>query len=270
VKKLLYFLRKTYLFALFVVLEVVAIDHYAGSTSYTRARMVAVAGRVTAGVQQRLSVAEGYLGLRAENDALVERIARLNEELAAARAMVPDSITPPDGGWEFITATVVTNTLSRPQNFMTLDKGSLDGVEREMAVLTPEGSIVGYVMDVRERTSVAVSLLNTEFRTSGRIKGRDYLGSVLWPGMDTEHATLSEIQKYAELSVGDTVVTDYSSRFPRGVEIGTVESWEMTNLGYFNVRVKLATRFSALHKVLLVRHSDIAERIEMEEYAPGT
>jgi rod shape-determining protein MreC len=266
VRKFLYFLKKTYLFALFVVLEVAAIDHYAGSTSYTRARMVAAAGRVTGGVQGRLAAVNGYLGLRAENDALVAQIARLNGELAAVRELLPDSITPPDAGWDHIVASVVTNTLTRPRNFLTLDKGAQDGVEREMAVLTPEGSIVGYVMDVRERSSVAISLLNTDFRTSGRIKGRDYLGSVLWTGGDADHATLSEIQKYAELAVGDTVVTDYSSRFPKGVNIGTVEDWEMTNLGYFNVRVRLATRFEALHKVLLVRHRDIAERLEMEEY----
>lgn len=263
--KFLYFLKKTYLFALFVVLEVVAIDHYAGSTDYTRARMVAAAGVVTGGVQRQVSAVEGYLGLRAENDALMEQVARLSSQLAAAREALPDSI-PPHEDWEFTVATVVTNTISRPQNFLTLDKGSLDGVEKEMAVLTPEGSIVGYVMDVRERASVAVSLLNTEFRTSGRIEGEDYLGSVLWQGDDTGYATLSEIQKYAELSVGDTVVTDYSSRFPRGVEIGTVESWEMTSLGYFNVRVRLSTRFASLHKVLLVKHPNIVERLEMDNF----
>ena len=266
-KKFLFFLRKTYLFALFVVLEAVTINYYANSTSYTRARMVAVAGAVTGGVQKRLAAAEDYLGLRAENNTLVEQIARLNEQLAAARAVAVDSVAPADSSWTFTTATVETNTLTRPRNFLTLDKGSLDGVERDMAVLTPEGSIVGYVMDVRERASVAISLLNTEFRTSGRIAGKDYLGSVMWQGNDTDHATLSEIQKYANLVVGDTVVTDYSSRFPKGVTIGTVESWEMTNLGYFNVRVRLSTRFSSLRKVLLVRHSNIAERLEMEQYA---
>ncbi len=265
-KKLLFFLKKTYLFALFVVLEAMAISHYAGSTSYTHARSAAMAGMVTGGVQRQLSGIEGYIGLRAENDVLAEQVAKLNIELALAKAQLPDSIFPADADWGFTTATVITNSLSRPRNFLTLDKGTLDGVENDMAVLTPEGSIVGYVMDVRERASVAISLLNTEFRTSGRIKGKDYLGSVLWQGKDRDYATLSEIQKYAELTIGDTVVTDYSSRFPRGATIGTVESWEMTNQGYFNVRVKLATRFASLYKVLLAKHSDIAERLEMENY----
>ncbi len=271
-KKFLYFLKKTWLFALFVVLEVAAINYYTGSTSYTRARMVAASSVVTGGAQRQFSKVEGYLGLRAENDALVEQIARLNSELAAMSESAPDSLgAGMDSiahGYEYMTATVIANTLTRPQNFITLDKGAADGVEPEMAVVTPQGSIVGYVMKVGRRTSVAISLLNTEFRTSGRIKGKEYLGSLLWPGRDADYATLSEIQKYAELAPGDTVVTDYSSRFPRGVVIGTVEEWQMTDMGYFNVRVRLSTRFSALHKVLLIKYSDIAERLEMEEYKP--
>lgn len=265
-KKFLFFLKKTYLFALFVALEAVAINHYAASTSYTRARMVAAAGAVTGGVHREVSNVRGYLGLRAENDALTAEIARLNSEIGVLREAVPDSIPAADTAYVFTTATVITNTLTRPDNFLTLDKGAADGVEKDMAVLTPEGSIVGYVMDVRERASVAISLLNTEFRTSGRIKGREYLGSVLWDGRDADYATLSEIQKYAELAVGDTVVTDYSSRFPKDAVIGTVESWEMTEMGYFDVRIRLSTKFSALHKVLLVRYRDIAERLEMENF----
>ncbi len=269
-KKFLFFLKKTYLFALFVFLEVVAVNYYAGSTSYTRARMVAVAGSVTGGVHARLSRMKEYLGLRAENEALIQQIARLNDQIGVLSSQLPDSVSVADTAYVFATASVITNTIMRPENFITLDKGSRQGVEPEMAVVTPEGSIVGYVMDVGANTSVAISLLNTEFRTSGRIKGKDYLGSVLWGGDDAGYATLSEIQKYAELMVGDTVVTDYSSRFPPGVMIGTVENWEMTSLGYFNVKVKLSTRFEALRKVLLIRYFDIAERLEMERYEEMT
>jgi rod shape-determining protein MreC len=264
-KKFLFFLRKTYLFALFVVLEIAAVDHYTRITSYTRARMVAAAGMVTGGVQREVSHVRGYLGLRAENDALVEEIARLNGEIGVLREMVSDSVPVPDTSYVMMAANVITNTLTRPNNYLTLDKGAADGVEKEMAVITPEGSIVGYVMYTGERTSVAISLLNTDFRTSGRIKGKDYLGSVLWEGRNADYATLSEIQKYAELAVGDTVATDYSSRFPKDVMIGTVESWTMTDLGYYNVRVRLSTKFRALHKVLLVKYHEIAERLEMEE-----
>ncbi len=164
-------------------------------------------------------------------------------------------------------ATVISNTLTRPQNTFTIDKGRRDGVEPEMAVLTPEGHIVGYIMDCGERNSVGISVLNTEFRTSGRIKGKDYLGSVLWDGRDPQYVTLSEIQRYAQITVGDTVVTDYSSRFPKDVTIGTVEEYRMTDAGYFDVKVRLATRFSALRKVLLIRYYDQAERLWLEGYS---
>lgn len=274
-KRFLFFLKKTWLFALFVVLETVAIRHYASSTSYSRARAVAAAERLTRGVDKRIADVNSYLGLRAENDALVAEIARLNGEIGIRdgrieqlRERYKDSleIEVGDTNYVFTTAAVVTNTLTRPRNFITIDKGLRDGVEPDMAVITPAGTIVGYVMEVGESISVVISLLNTEFRTSGRIKGKEYLGSVLWQGRDADYATLSEIQKYAELRVGDTVVTDYSSRFPKGVVIGTVEDWKMTDLGYFNVRVRLATHFSALGRVLLVKYFNINERLDAEEF----
>ncbi len=77
---------------------------------------------------------------------------------------------------------------------------------------------------------------------------------------------LSEIQRYAELAIGDTVVTDYSSRFPKDVTIGTVEDYSMTDAGYFNVKIRLATRFSAIRKVLLIKYYDQAERLWLEGY----
>jgi rod shape-determining protein MreC len=280
-KRFLFFIKKTYLFALFVVLEIAAVSYYANSTSLTSARMRAATGVVTGGVERQLARWVYYFGLRGENDALLEQIARLNTEIGTLRNMLPRpdtltlAISRADSAaleqardYSVTTASVIANTLTRPRNLITLDKGALDGVEKNMAVVTPEGTIVGYVMAVRERTSVAISMLNTEFRTSGRIRGNEFLGSVRWSGRDPDRVTLSEMPKYTEFTPGDTVITDYSSRFPTGVVIGTVESARMTEMGYYDVTVRVATRFSALRHVLLVRYRDIDERLELEEYSP--
>lgn len=274
-RKFILFIKKIYVFVIFVVLEVIAINYYSNSTSYTKARMLSATNVLAGGIYRQFAKLDDYLHLRSENDALVEQVARLNNEIALYRNLVPEADIESYGfggeinDYVFGTASVINNTLTRPENFITIDKGRRDGVEPEMAVITPEGTIVGYVMDCRENTSVAISLLNTEFRTSGRIKGKDYLGSIQWKGLDHNYVTLSEIQKYAELAPGDTVVTDYSYRFPPDVMIGTVDSYEMTDAGYFNVKVKLATKFSALRKVLLVRFFDVDERRELDAYTPG-
>lgn len=273
-KKFILFIKRVYVFVIFIVLEIIAINHYSNSTSYTRARMLSATNTVAGGIYKQFAEVDNYFRLRRENDALVGEIARLRNEMEACRAAMPEENPLPDSlagevaEYVVMQASVISNTLTRPQNFFTVDKGRRDGVEPEMAVVTPEGDIVGYIMECGERNSVGISVLNTEFRTSGRIKGKDYLGSVLWNGRNPDYVTLSEIQRYAEISVGDTVVTDYSSRFPKDVMIGTVEDYQMTEAGYFNVKVRLAARFSALRKVLLVRYYDMAERLWLEEYSP--
>lgn len=270
-KKLILFIKRIYVFVIFIVLEIIAIDHYADSTGYTRARMISATNTVAGGIYKQFAKVEGYLHLRRENDALTNEIVRLRNEIETYRAAAIDSlpgdtIIGPAADYVVMQAEVISNTLTRPQNFFTVDNGLRDGVEAEMAVLTPEGDIVGYIMKCGARNAVGISVLNTEFRTSGRIKGKDYLGSVLWDGRDPQYVTLSEIQRYAEIAIGDTVVTDYSSRFPKDVMIGTVEDYRMTDAGYFDVKVRLATRFSALRKVLLVKYYDQAERLWLEEY----
>lgn len=259
---------------IFITLQIIAINFYSNSTAYTRAKMLSATNYLAGGVYRQFAKVNDYIDLRTENDALVEEIARLYNEMAEYQAAKPDSVNMasglPDEAARCVVmpASVITNTITRPRNFFTIDKGRQHGIEPEMAIITPQGNIAGYVMECGERNSVAISVLNTEFRTSGRIKNTDYLGSILWNGRNPDYVTLSEIQRYARISIGDTVITDYSSRFPRNLIIGTVEDYQMTDAGYFNVKVRLAARLSGLHKVLLVRYQDMEERLKMEEYTP--
>lgn len=274
--RFVWFIKKIYVFVIFVFLEIAAMNYYANSTSYTKAKLLSATNVVAGGVYRQTAALDDYFGLRAENDRLVDRIAELSNELERYREAAPDidlvtiRLEEGVGDYVYTTASVINNTLSRPENFITLDKGRRDGVEPNMAVITPEGTLVGYVLDCSERFSVAMSLLNIDFQTSGTIKGKEYLGSVFWDGVSNRYATLSEIEKYGDIAVGDTVVTtEYSSRFPPGVVIGTVDSYEMKQMAYYDVKVKLATRFGSLNRVLLVRYHDIVERMMLEENVAG-
>lgn len=271
-KKFVLFIKKTYVFALFIVLEVIALNYYANSTSFTKAKMLTATNFVAGGVYRQFSRMNDYFGLRGENIALVDEIAKLHNQIQLYKEYQPElnidslGLQGKVGAYVYTSASVIGNTLTRPENFFTLDKGRSDGVEPNMAVVTPEGAMVGYILDCSDNLSVGMSLLNTSFRTSGTIKGKEHLGSIRWDGRDHKYATLSEVQKYGDIIVGDTVVTaDYSSRFPPGVMIGTVESFELKQSAYYDVKVKLATRFSSLKKVLLIRYSDVVERRMLEE-----
>ncbi|MBQ4278953.1 MAG: rod shape-determining protein MreC [Rikenellaceae bacterium] len=272
------FLKRIYVFLLFIALEALAIHFYANSTSYARAQLVSASNRAVGHLQAGLAGVTGYLRLREENRALMEEIARLhNSPAAAAPTTGADTVVAADSAtraslspYRYSTARVVRNSITRQDNFITIDKGFGDGIEEGMAIIAPSGMPVGYVLGCSDKFAVCMSVLNREFRASGKIKGSEFFGSLYWDGRSYEYLMLSEIPKYAEIAVGDTIVTtDYSSRFPQGLPIGTVESFELREATYYDVRVRLASPVGALRNVFVIRYEDAAERRGLEEELTG-
>ena len=272
-RKLIEFIRSIYVVVLFVALEAVAIGYYAHSSSYTQARLLARSNQVVGGVHGFFAGIRRYLFLGRENRDLAERVARLEEQLAqyqeAETAARLDSYMQDIGEskYRFATAAVVGNTLNRMQNLLTLNRGRKDGIEEEMAVLAPDGSMVGYVVACTERYAVAMSVLNTSFRTSGKISDTDYSGSIYWDGADPNTVILGELSKYADPQPGQEVVTaGLSEYFPADVLIGWVESAELneTKTSY-TVRVRLAAEMSRLNEVILVADRDRYEIRELQQ-----
>ncbi len=268
--RLFLFIKTIYLPLLFIILEVVAINYYANSSSYTRAKILGSTNAVMGSFYKTFADIKGYFGLRKENRALVDELTALHNEFERYKAVNPpsgDTLRMPDSEaakYFYTSANVINNTIMLRENFLTIDKGLYDGIEANMAVITPEGSIVGIVQACSEKYSVCMSILNEKFRTAGRIKGSDHFGSIYWNGEREDMVQLTEVSKYAEIAVGDTIVTDHSSIFPSEVLIGTVKSWEMVADSYFDIEVELATPLTSANRVLLVRYADQLERMMLE------
>lgn len=267
--RLVLFIKKIYVLLLFLVLEIAALNHYASSTSYTKAKMLTASNKLVGGIHRQISAVGDYFGLRRENDALLERIAQLqntNELLRRSLALSADSLMPEGelGQYAFATASVIDNSVVRQENYIMIDKGSREGIRPEMALVTPGGAIVGYVLRMSEKFSYAISILNTEFHTGGKIKGKEFFGSIYWDGKDHSYVTLSEIPKYADIAVGDTIVTGYSSIFPSDLLIGTVVDYELDPSSYYNARVELAADMARIGRLLVVNYADMQERLRLE------
>lgn len=271
-RKLIEFIRSVYVVVLFVVLEAVAVSYYAHSTSYTQARLLARSNQVAGGVRGVFVGIRRYFTLGSENRVLLARVAALEERLAqfeeAETAARLDSYMADiaESKYRFATAAVVGNTANRTQNLLTLNRGRRDGVVEEMAVLSPDGAMVGYVVDCTERYAVAMSVLNTSFRASGKLAGADYYGSIYWDGVDPGVVVLGELSKYADPQPGQEVLTTgFSQYFPEDVLIGWVESAEMneTRTAY-TVRVRLAAEMTRLTDVVLVENRDRFEIMDLE------
>jgi len=171
-------------------------------------------------------------------------------------------------GVKLIPARVVTNSVMRHNNFITINKGEADGVEPEMGVVCGTG-VVGIVYMVSAHYSIVLPLLNSHSRISCRLRGSNYFGYLRWDGGNPLYVIMDDIPRHARLKVGDIVETSgFSSVFQPGVFIGKVSKVENSEDGLsFQLQVHLGTDFANLQDVSVVAQQARPEISELESMA---
>lgn len=279
--KLLEFIRTIYVFLLFLIFEIVALNYYAHSSAYAQAKLLTRSNKVVGGVHGVLYEIRHYFSLRAENDELLARVAELENSLSqyASTAEVAtesgselEELSAEWAQYAYMTARVVSLSINKHNNFMVINRGMDDGVRNDMAVLSPRGAMVGYVVGCSNRYAVVLPMLNTSFRASGKLLRGSHFGSIVWDGYDAHKVRLTELSKYATPEKGDTIVsTGFSSYFPEGIVIGRVSESTMNEMQTaYDVDVELAVDFTALHRVILIDNRDQSEIESLIEQATGT
>ena len=267
--KLLYFIRKTYVAIIFLILEIIAIRYYAYSTPYTQARLLKASNSIVGEIHGVIKGVGDYFSLRSENVKLAERISELENRLDAIQSAGQETAFEVNTmhKYDYIAARVVSNSINHPQNFITINKGLNDGVKLNMAVLSPEGYAVGSIINCSENFSIAKSLLNTTFKVGGRLAQDGSIGTLHWNGGDSQMAIFDEVSKYANINEGDMVVASgFSYYFPPEVIIGVVESAELQeNRTTYDCKVRLSADFSRLNNVILVSNNSASEAQSLDK-----
>lgn len=278
--KLIEFLRRIHVVLLFIIIEAIALNYYAHSSFYTQAKILSRANSVVGGLQRSVFSVKHFFALRSENEILSARVAELENSLAAYREreanMATDTLTMAQidstfveqlTQYSYLPARIISNTINRDRNFITLNRGRQHGIMEDMAVITPDGSMVGYVVGCSDRYSVVISILNGDFTTSGKISGDEHFGSITWNGHSPHKVQMSELTKYAEFEEGAPVVSSGLSHiFPEGVKIGFVESFtENENQTSFDVVVRLAADMTKISNVLVISNNGYVEATELEQ-----
>ena len=233
------------------------------------------AGAVAAGVYDVSNNVTGYFSLRSINEDLQRRQADLEEEVASLRArlrdareaLAQDSLAAIDSlrPFRFIVATAISNSVTRPYNYITLDKGEADGLQPEMGVMDQNG-VVGVVNVTGRHHARVISLLNPNFRLSCKLRGSDAFGSLVWDGKSPREALLEELPKHTRFRKGDTIITSgYSAMFPEGIPVGVITgSARGEDDNFFTLRIRLLTDFTALSTVKVKSNRDITDIKEVE------
>lgn len=165
----------------------------------------------------------------------------------------------------FTTARVINNSINQRHNFLTLNKGRIQGVKPDMGVVSA-GRVVGLVTNVGDNYSTVISILNERWKLSAKIKRNDFFGSLSWNGHDYRKVQLNEIPYHVPVQNGDTVVTTgFSSSFPEGLEIGIVSDYSLgSGSNFYKIDVNLAVDFKSIVQVALVENRQLKEINKLE------
>lgn len=264
---LIAFFKHHFHYLLFFGLQVFAIVLVYNNSNYPRFVLGTKCKALVGPVYNGWHVLTKHFSLEEENAALIAQNEELMRQLAGNYIEKEDSLYSVDGKdgdgrraqtirlYDYMHAHVIHNTIHKQNNFLLLDKGAADGIETDMAVLSPDG-VVGVVNDVSEHFASVISLLHLDSRVSARILPANQVGTLQWDEIDAENAYLHDIPQHWSVSVGDTVLTSgFSNVFPKDVMIGTVvEASKGAHSNFYTIKVELSTNFSRLNTVYVVKN----------------
>jgi rod shape-determining protein MreC len=272
-------IRRFAVLLLFIGLQALSISMLVSYSKSHRAKYLELAFEASGRVNKQYSRVTRYFSLAENNGYLAKENERLNN-------LLKQNFTKIDTGFVEKTITliidsntltrkylwrearVINNSVSAQNNYITVERGRLQGVEPDMAVVSPAG-IVGIVTDVSDNMCVVMSLLHRKSNTSVVHKNSGVTGILEWNGLNPERLQIRGVPKSTKLTKGDTVVTsNLSLNFPEGMLVGTIAEFKADKEGNnYQVNLKPAANFFSLEFVYIIENLFLKEQQELEKRA---
>jgi rod shape-determining protein MreC len=277
-RNLLEFLTKYNYWFVFLLLEIISFVLLFRFNSYQGSVWFSSANAVTGQIYAWNADVESFFSLIKVNEQLTMRNVRLENQvnkLSKSLADLTHDTTVVERNelallnqYKLIPAKVISNSLDKVDNYITIDKGIEDGVKSEMGVACGNG-VVGIVYMASEHYSLVIPILNLKSNISCSIKGRRYFGYLHWSGGRSDEAYLSDIPRHAFFKKGDEIETSgYSAVFPSGILVGKVTQIFNSSDGLtYRLRISLSTDFGNLRDVCVIKDASSSERIQLLKVA---
>ncbi len=272
------FIRRFFNLILFLIIEAICVFIIARTNTLQGNEVLSSANTVVGIVYQKREDVVYYFGLKRMNDSLINENARLRLRLAEFNSvdtlkdtLVTRKITHPDSAniirfasYVYRTARVINNSVTAENNYLTLNRGSRDGIAKNMAVLSGTG-VVGKVIHVSDRFSSVLSILSVKQKVSGKLKDGT-MGSVTWQEGVPNILMMEDIPQQIKVNIGDSVFTTSYSFFPSDLLIGTVVRKKVIAKNNLQVLyIRSATNFRNLQYVYVVENKFMEERRRLED-----
>ncbi|MBC7616899.1 MAG: rod shape-determining protein MreC [Pedobacter sp.] len=264
-------------FFFFVIFFSVGVILCIKNNAYQKSITLNSTNEVVGSAYARLNVLKRYLNLGQVNDSLALENAKLKTDLinltnidSTKSIKINDSIN--NQQYTLLSAKVIKNSVNQRNNFITINKGSNDGISRDMAVISPDKGVIGFVLDVSPSFSTIRSLLNKETLISVIIKKNGAFGSLVWGdgNFNLRKAYVKEIPNHYKINLRDTIVTSGAGGFPKGIVVGRVSKTKITTGDNFmTLEIDLFNDFGTLQYVYIIKDRLAIEQKNLEDKIPN-
>ena len=261
---------------LFLLLEGISFVLIVCFNNYQSAAMFTSANRIAGNMYSAMTDIDSYFNLRTENQVLVDQNKELANEVESLKTRLrnfTDSASVANmqhtlqqhSGFHYNTAKVVNNSVNKVNNYITIDKGTRQGVKDQMGVFNHQG-VIGITYTSSENFTIVLPLLNSRSSISCKVKGNT-LCSLKWDGNDAQHSYLIDLPRYELFENGDTVYTSgFSSIFPADIPVGRIDRLEDSADGQaYRARVELFVDFATIDNVFVVGNDNMEEQEKLEQ-----
>jgi rod shape-determining protein MreC len=255
---------------LYLFLFAISLAFTIQSHSYHQSKYFNSANWLTGGIYKTSNGLSSYINLKKENEKLVQENLQLRNFLMnkeynlqiAVDSLLFDSIQE---DYNIISSRIIKNSYSHLDNYITLNKGSKDGITQDMGVITPNG-ILGIVENTSENYSRVQSILNRKSNLNAKIKNTNNFGSLIWNTKDYNTVQLVDIPRRVKIKIGDTILTGASSSiFPENVAIGTIKAFDLnTSKSSYSIDINLFNDMSNIKNVYIINNKNRKEIEQLE------
>lgn len=271
------FINRYNAFFLFVIFFTIGIILTVQNNAYQRSVTLNSTNEVVGHAYERLNVFKKYMNLGTVNDSLAFENARLHTALLALKnidsaknTLVKDTATHVQ--YTYLAARVIKNSVTLRNNVITINKGTLDGIESGMAVISAGRGVVGIIRDVSPHLATIESLLNKDAKISVSIKSTKALGSLVWGDRNSDYRTafIKDVPNHFKVKLKDTVITSGFGSFPPGIQVGTISNRGIsTGDNFLTIQINLFNDFSTLQYVYVIKDKLAEEEKALESKLPN-
>ena len=251
---------------LYLLFLTIALAFTVQSHSYHRSSYFNSANWLSGSVYNTTDRITSYFSLGKTNKQLLEENRRLRKLLYNA-GQTADSILLDSTflNYSLLTAQVIKNSFANQDNYITINKGSKQGLKQDMGVITSEG-ILGIIEKTSNNYSAVQSILNTKSNINAKIKNTNYFGSLTWNTERYDEVQLEDIPRLVPLLVGDTIVTGaMSSIFPENIPIGTIKKFDLNaSQSFYRIDVQLFNDMTNIKNVYIIENPNREEILQLE------